>query len=156
MLVGRSVEHHLRVVHLKHFPHSDGVFHIGNDKSHPVTHFLEIRGVVHLELEVVHRRLGLVEHDEFGRVVMHYLTANLATDGACGTRHKHHLALDFANHIALTQYDRFASQKVLNLDVLDLVGCDFSVHPFVECGDGFHDEVERHALFDNFPAALLA
>ena len=101
MLVGGGMEHHLRTVHFEHLSHAYRVFHVGDDKGHLVAHLLEISCVVHLELEVVHRRLGLVEHDEFGRVVVHHLTANLTTYGTCGTSDKHHFILDFTGHVFL-------------------------------------------------------
>ncbi len=156
MLVGRRMEHHLWMVFFKNFPHTDGVFHVGDDEGHAVFHPLEVVGVVHLELEVVHGRLGLVEHDEFGGVVVHHLTANLAADAAGSTRDEHHLVVDFADDVALAEDDRFAAQKVLDLDVLDLVGRQLAVHPFVERGDGFHDEVERHSLLDDFLLPFLS
>ena len=155
MFVCSGMEHHLRMIHFKHFPHTDGIFHVGDDKSHLVALVLEILRVVHLELEIIHRRLGLVEHDEFGRVVVHHLTANLASDRSGSTRDKHHFFVDFTNDIALTQDDGLTTQKILNLDVLDLVGFQLSIHPFVECGNRFHNEVESHTLLDDLFSTLF-
>ena len=130
MLVGCSMEHHLRMVSLKDHSHANWVFHVGDNESHLVAHLLEIGCVVHLKLEVVHRRLGLVEHDEFGGVVMHHLTANLASDGTGSTRDQYHFVIDFAGHVFLAELDGCAAQEVFNLDVFNLVGLDFSIHPF--------------------------
>ena len=80
MLVGGGVVDYLRVVFIKNLLHARLVLDVGDDKHHAVDKCLVGLIIAKFELEVVHGRLGLVDHDDALGLVLSQLAAYLAAD----------------------------------------------------------------------------
>ena len=133
MLVGSSMVDQLGMESLKHLLNASTILDIGNDELHAVE--LVGMSILELKLQVVHRTLGLVKHDNFLGLILHELATNLGADRACSTRDENHLVNHLAYNIDIIKADTLALQQILNLDVLNLVGGEGAVNPSADVGD---------------------
>ena len=105
------------------------VFDVGDDKLHTVGEGGVGLGVAELVLEVVHGRLGLVEHDDTRGVVLCELAAYLAANAAGGAGNEHRLAVNLACDVGIADVDAFALEEVFDFDIFNLRCAEGAVNP---------------------------
>ena len=135
VLVGCGVVDKIGTIFLKDLFHTRIVLNVGDDEGHRVDVLLVWLVIFQLELEVVHRRFCLVEHNNLLGFVLQQLAADFAADGACGARDEDRLVENFANDIDVVDLNRLTLQEVFNLDVLNLVGGESAIHPHRDMRD---------------------
>ena len=131
LMCGR-VEDHVRFVLLHHTADTVGVS-AGADEGHEV----QLR-VLHDELllDAVRVILVDVEDDELLRLVACDLTAELGSDGSATAGDEDGLPLDHTEDFFVVDLDRFATEKVEDVDVAELADADFAVDELVDARDG--------------------
>ena len=111
----------LRSQVLKHLIHLIEILDVTYDEVFLHIEILIRTLVVELKLKVIDGRLRLVKHYQTLRVILKHLTANLASNGACSTGDKHHLAFQLISNILIAKHYRLSLKKVFNLNLLNLV-----------------------------------
>ena len=115
----------------------------------------EVALVRQLALDLVERRLGLVDEDQPRRARPCRLTAELGADRAAGARDQHRLAAQVRRNRLEIDLDGLAPEDVLDLDGPDLrrevrVAGDELVEP----GQSLHRHLRVAGLLDDFLAHL--
>ena len=116
MLVGSCMEYHLRQEAVEQGVNPLLLAYIGNDRNNPQLRELSSQ----LLFNMIERRLGTIQQHKLGWMVTADLTADLAADTAGSTSHQHTFSRQIAADGLLIQLDRIASQKILDLHLLDL------------------------------------
>ena len=115
MLVGRSVEDHLRA------EGPEGIIE-ARDHPHVTDHGNKIQfriALLQLQTDVVHRRLGVVEQDQLLHSESHQLAAQFRTDRAGSSRHHDRLAAEIRDDLVHRDLDLLTAKQVLDLDLAD-------------------------------------
>ena len=116
MLIRRRMEYHVRPILLKNRAHAHRIKRISD--NNPIIH--KVLLLPHLQIQLVERRLRLVEKEKLRRLKLRHLACNLAPNTPGSPSDKHNLAAQVRFNLLEIKMYRGAHKQIINIQTFQL------------------------------------